>query len=72
MPIGYVIAIVVAAVPTGAALLPPPRSWTLGQVCWRLAFQVNELPPSSPSGRSPTPRWLPHKASWARRSELRA
>ncbi len=44
MPIGYLITVVLAAVPTAAALAPAPRSWTLGQLCWRLGFQVNELP----------------------------
>jgi acetyl esterase/lipase len=29
---------------TGAALVPPPRSWQLGQVVWRLSMQANELP----------------------------
>lgn len=44
MPIGYLIAIAVPALTTAATLAPVAGSWTLGQLQWRLAFQVNELP----------------------------
>lgn len=44
MPVGYLISILIATVPTAAALAPVPRGWTLGQLCWRLSMQVNELP----------------------------
>ncbi len=44
MPIGYVVAVGVAAVVTAAALAPVPRSWRLGQACWRLGMQANEVP----------------------------
>ena len=44
MPIGYLVAVAVAAIVTAAALAPPPRSWRLGQICWRLGMQANEVP----------------------------
>lgn len=44
MPIGYLITVAVPAVLTAAILAPAPRGWTLGQLWWRLSFQVNELP----------------------------
>jgi acetyl esterase/lipase len=42
--IGFVVAMAVAGVVTAAALAPPPRGWSLGQLCWRLGMQANELP----------------------------
>src|SRR5215472_1884320 len=42
--IGYLVSVVVVAVPTALALAPLRGSWTQGQVSWRLGFQVNELP----------------------------
>jgi acetyl esterase/lipase len=42
--IGYLVAVVVVAVPTAFALAPMRGSWTRGQVSWRLGFQINELP----------------------------
>jgi acetyl esterase/lipase len=44
VPIGYLIGVAIPAVVTAAALAPVPRSWKLGQLCWRLTFQINELP----------------------------
>jgi acetyl esterase/lipase len=44
VPIGYLIAIAVPALATAATLAPVYRSWKLGQLWWRLGFQVNELP----------------------------
>lgn len=44
MPIGYLITVAIPALATLAALAPVPRGWTLGQLCWRLAVQINELP----------------------------
>lgn len=42
--IGYLIGVLVIAVPTASALAPMRGSWIRGQVSWRLGFQVNELP----------------------------
>lgn len=42
--IGYLVSVVILAVPTAMALAPMRGSWTRGQVSWRLGFQVNELP----------------------------
>jgi acetyl esterase/lipase len=42
--IGYLVSVIVAAVPTALALAPMRGSRTRGQVSWRLGFQVNELP----------------------------
>lgn len=44
MPIGYLIGVGIPAVVTAVALAPVPRGWTLGRLCWRLTFQINELP----------------------------
>jgi acetyl esterase/lipase len=44
VPIGFLVAVVLAAIVTAAALAPVPRSWTLGQLIWRLGLQSNELP----------------------------
>ncbi len=44
MPIGYLISVALPALVTAAALAPIRSSWTLGQLSWRLGFQVNELP----------------------------
>ena len=44
MSVGYLISVVVPGVPTAAALARPPRGWTSGQLCWRLALQINEVP----------------------------
>jgi acetyl esterase/lipase len=44
VPIGYLITVVVPALATAAALAPVRRGWALGQLSWRLGFQVNELP----------------------------
>jgi acetyl esterase/lipase len=44
VPVGFLISLAVPALLTAAAFAPVARSWTLGQVCWRLSFQVNELP----------------------------
>lgn len=44
MPIGYLIAVTLTAVPTVAALAPVRRGRTLGRLSWRLGFQVTELP----------------------------
>ncbi len=42
--IGYLVSVIILAVPTAMALTPMRGSWTRGQVSWRLGFQVNELP----------------------------
>lgn len=44
MPIGYLITIAVPALLTATLLGPVPHTWTLGQLCWRMGFQLNELP----------------------------
>jgi acetyl esterase/lipase len=44
MALGYLISVAIPGVPAAAALAPTPRSWLLGQVRWRLTFQLNELP----------------------------
>ena len=44
MPTGYLISVLVPVVPTALALAPIRRSWTWGQISWRLGFQVSELP----------------------------
>ena len=44
MPLGYLITVVVPAAATAAALAPLRGSWILGQISWRLGFQLNELP----------------------------
>jgi acetyl esterase/lipase len=44
VPIGYLITVAVPAVLTATLLVPVPHTWTLGQLCWRLGFQLNELP----------------------------
>ena len=44
MPIGYLITVAVPALLTATLLVPVPHTWTLGQLCWRLGFQLNELP----------------------------
>jgi hypothetical protein len=44
VPIGFLITVALPALATVAALAAVRRSWTLGQLCWRLGFQVNELP----------------------------
>ena len=43
VPIGFVISVAIPATVTAATLVPAPRSWALGQLCWRLGFQANEL-----------------------------
>jgi len=44
MPVGYLISVLLLLVPTALALAPLKRSWTLGQISWRLGFQISELP----------------------------
>ncbi|WP_200901128.1 alpha/beta hydrolase [Nostocoides japonicum] len=42
--VGYLVSVVILAVPTALALAPMRGSWTRGQLSWRLGFQINELP----------------------------
>jgi acetyl esterase/lipase len=42
--IGYVVSILVVAIPTALAVAPLRGSWRLGQVSWRLGMQINEVP----------------------------
>jgi acetyl esterase/lipase len=42
--VGYLLGVLLVAVPTACAVAPMRGSWTRGQVSWRLGFQVNELP----------------------------
>ncbi|GAA3130345.1 acetyl esterase/lipase [Kribbella aluminosa] len=44
MPIGYLWSVAVPAIAVMLALAPLRRTWALGQLSWRLGFQVNELP----------------------------
>lgn len=44
MPFGYLWTVVLPAVAVIFALIPTRRTWLLGQLSWRLGFQVNELP----------------------------
>ena len=44
MPIGYLISVLLPALATGLAVAPIRRGWTLGQLSWRVGFQINELP----------------------------
>lgn len=44
MPVGYLISMIIPAVPAVAAAAPSPLDRTAGQLCWRLTMQVNELP----------------------------
>ena len=42
--IGYLVGVLVVAVPTTFAVAPMRGSWIRGQISWRLGLQLNELP----------------------------
>ncbi|HEX3929787.1 MAG TPA: alpha/beta hydrolase [Nocardioides sp.] len=42
--VGYVVSILVVAIPTALAVAPLRGSWRLGQISWRLGMQINEVP----------------------------
>jgi acetyl esterase/lipase len=42
--VGFLVSILVVAVPTALAVAPMRGSWTRGQISWRLGMQINELP----------------------------